>query len=590
MIILVMIPLNRFIAVKIGAATKELMIHKDARIKLMTECFRSIKSIKMSGLETTMSARSMIHRENELKYLSQRKYLDAWCVFLWASLPLLVPYITFVTTVAALNRQLTASEVFTTIALLNMLIFPMNAYPWIINGAVEASVSIRRLSSVLIVPPYSPDDDNSETHLDLGVLASKEIKHMTSPSSEIDDFHEPSRKKSALSTLFGGQSDDQLTSAELLARSGDRNSHSLIDVKDLLISWNEEMIGGVPPSRSSSRESSSSDRLLDRKLVLKDSNFVVGPITLKSILPGQVIGICGSVGSGKTTLFMGLLSECYTSSSSSESVLKASVSYCSQNPRLHAGTVRTNVCFESPYRRERYYLIMKGCCLDEDFCLYEKSLGDEIGSSYGMDEEDIGQGGSRLSGGQRLRVGIARSLYSTSGIVLLDDPFSALDRNTAQRLMSFIVALATREKRVILLVTNEIHMLKTGVSRIIFLSNGRVVGSGSYQELYESHESFRNMIEKTVENIVWSESMEVESSSLLPEDEETGKKGGKGQKSEFGHEEDSEHMGRGEIEGKVYRAYFRAAGFGVVALVLSATLLMQVLYLCSLFPDLNLIS
>jgi ABC-type protease/lipase transport system fused ATPase/permease subunit len=67
-IILVMIPLNRVIAVKIGAATKELMVHKDARVKLITECFRSIKSIKMSGLEDTMAERSMDHRDKELKH------------------------------------------------------------------------------------------------------------------------------------------------------------------------------------------------------------------------------------------------------------------------------------------------------------------------------------------------------------------------------------------------------------------------------------------------------------------------------------------------------------------------------------------
>jgi ATP-binding cassette subfamily C (CFTR/MRP) protein 10 len=54
-------------------------------------------------------------------------------VFLWASLPILVPFFTFLTTIL-LGEELTASEVFTTIALLNMLIFPMNAFPWVING------------------------------------------------------------------------------------------------------------------------------------------------------------------------------------------------------------------------------------------------------------------------------------------------------------------------------------------------------------------------------------------------------------------------------------------------------------------------
>jgi ABC-type multidrug transport system ATPase subunit len=231
-------------------------------------------------------------------------------------------------------------------------------------------------------------------------------------------------------------------------------------------------------------------------------------------------------------------------------------------------------------------MIMRGCCLDEDFSLFEKSLGDEIGSTYGMDEEDIGQGGSRLSGGQRLRVGIARALYSSSAIVFLDDPFSALDRKTSQRLMSFVLSLAQRERRAVLLVTNEVHMLRTGISTVVFLSGGRVVGRGTYDELHRSLESFRSMIEKTVRNVVWSESMELggepedhsgdpallsdEDDALLKSSGDSSPKGG------MARLEDSEHMGRGEIAGRVYRSYFRAAGYGVVVLVLAATLMMQV--------------
>lgn len=280
-IILVMIPLNRVIAVKIGAATKELMVHKDARVKLITECFRSIKSIKMSGLEDTMAERSMDHRDKELKYLSQRKYLDAWCVFLWASLPLMVPYITFVTTVAALNRKLSASEVFTTIALLNMLIFPMNAYPWIINGAVEASVSIRRLSSLLVVPAYSqgggdPSDEQSALRLDLGVVAP--TKSLPSKEDETTLL-----LKSSLSTIFNGKASAQLTSADL------RPSLPVIEVINLIASWNDAAILPTSPSRSPSRDSTSStERLLDQKLVLEDSSFIVGPITLSDVQLGQV--------------------------------------------------------------------------------------------------------------------------------------------------------------------------------------------------------------------------------------------------------------------------------------------------------------
>jgi ATP-binding cassette subfamily C (CFTR/MRP) protein 10 len=126
----VMIPTNNYIAKQIGTATERLMECKDIRVKFISECFRGIKSIKASGWESSVLVKSMAQRQDEMKYLSTRKYFDALCVFLWASMPLLVPFATFVTTVTVVKESLTVSQVFTTIALLNMLIFPMNAFPW----------------------------------------------------------------------------------------------------------------------------------------------------------------------------------------------------------------------------------------------------------------------------------------------------------------------------------------------------------------------------------------------------------------------------------------------------------------------------
>jgi len=67
-----------------------------------------------------------------------RKYLDALCVFFWATTPVLISIITF-TTYSLMGNQLTAATVFTSVALFNMLIGPLNAFPWVLNGLVEVS-------------------------------------------------------------------------------------------------------------------------------------------------------------------------------------------------------------------------------------------------------------------------------------------------------------------------------------------------------------------------------------------------------------------------------------------------------------------
>lgn len=89
-------------------------------------------------------------RSKEMKYLKGRKYLDAICVFFWATTPVIVTALTL-TTYTLSGHPLTAATVFTTIALLNMLIAPLNAFPWVLNGLTEAWVSVKRIQRILDV-------------------------------------------------------------------------------------------------------------------------------------------------------------------------------------------------------------------------------------------------------------------------------------------------------------------------------------------------------------------------------------------------------------------------------------------------------
>lgn len=89
-------------------------------------------------------------RESEVKYLKGWKYLDALCVYFWATTPVLISILTFATYVL-LGNQLDGKTVFTSMALLNMLISPLNAFPWVLNGLMEAWVSIKRIQRLMDV-------------------------------------------------------------------------------------------------------------------------------------------------------------------------------------------------------------------------------------------------------------------------------------------------------------------------------------------------------------------------------------------------------------------------------------------------------
>lgn len=145
---IILIPINRYIALKIGSLSSFLMTAKDKRVSLTTEAMTGAKQIKMQALEDIFVERIQDLRKNEIKYLSKRKYLDAWCVYFWATTPVLMCLLTF-GGMALFGQPLTASVVFTSVALLNLLIGPLNAFPWVLNGLMEAFVSLKRVQELI---------------------------------------------------------------------------------------------------------------------------------------------------------------------------------------------------------------------------------------------------------------------------------------------------------------------------------------------------------------------------------------------------------------------------------------------------------
>lgn len=145
-----LIPINRYVANKIGEVSTNLMSAKDERVSVTSECLNGAKQIKLQSWEDFWINRIVELREKEVKYLAQRKYLDALCVYFWATTPVLMCLLTFGT--QALNGTfLNASKTYTAVALLNMLIGPLNAFPWVLNGLMEAWVSLKRVQGLIDV-------------------------------------------------------------------------------------------------------------------------------------------------------------------------------------------------------------------------------------------------------------------------------------------------------------------------------------------------------------------------------------------------------------------------------------------------------
>ncbi|EPS71658.1 hypothetical protein M569_03101, partial [Genlisea aurea] len=147
-ITILLIPVNKWIANLIANATKLMMEKKDERIRMTAELLTHIHTLKMYAWEPLFARWLMKTRSSEVEYLSTRKYLDAWCVFFWATTPTLFSLFTF-GLYTLMGHQLDAATVFTCLALFNNLIAPLNSFPWVINGLIDATISMRRLSKYL---------------------------------------------------------------------------------------------------------------------------------------------------------------------------------------------------------------------------------------------------------------------------------------------------------------------------------------------------------------------------------------------------------------------------------------------------------
>ncbi|NXN15001.1 MRP7 protein, partial [Indicator maculatus] len=145
---LLLVPINKIIANRIMMNNQEMLKHKDTRVKLMTEFLSGIRVIKFYTWEKHFSTRINACRAKELQKLRAIQYLDAVCVYLWAALPVVVSIAIFITYVL-LGHPLTATKVFTALALVGMLILPLNSFPWVLNGTLEAKVSLDRIQRFL---------------------------------------------------------------------------------------------------------------------------------------------------------------------------------------------------------------------------------------------------------------------------------------------------------------------------------------------------------------------------------------------------------------------------------------------------------
>lgn len=205
---------------------------------------------------------------------------------------------------------------------------------------------------------------------------------------------------------------------------------------------------------------------------LKDISF--------KIKAGDLVGIVGPVGCGKSSLLCALLGEMLLRSGRVSILPKnpeacaQTIAYCDQRPWIINATVEENITFGLPPDEARMQRAVSAACIDEDLALLPAGL-----------QSEIGEKGVNLSGGQRARVALARAVYSDGDIYLLDDVLSSVDPHVGAHLIDRCIlgALAGKTR---LLVTHHLPVLARCDMVVILEANGTVKASGSLEDVVAS--------------------------------------------------------------------------------------------------------
>ncbi|KAK5110657.1 hypothetical protein LTR62_005697 [Meristemomyces frigidus] len=259
-----------------------------------------------------------------------------------------------------------------------------------------------------------------------------------------------------------------------------------------------------------------------------------------SFPPGLTV-IVGEVASGKTALLQALLGELDMHKGQLMRPQEP-VGYCAQTPWLQSMSIRENILFSAPYDEARYRDVLDACALTPD--LAEFKAGD---LSF------IGENGIGLSGGQRARVALARAIYSRNKIMLLDDPLSALDQQTAEAIVKKCFDGPLMEDRTTVLVTHRTDLVLSLAIQVVKMEHGT---AKTLDHDAAQHDDLHRTVSSQSQHNTDEQAAEKQKAAAIPE--------------KF---IEDEHRAHGGVKAKVYWEYIKAGKIRwwiVLVLVLAA--------------------
>ena len=278
----------------------------------------------------------------------------------------------------------------------------------------------------------------------------------------------------------------------------DEAHESSLKVGDLVDMLSQPVDSSFVPTRGRAPEIAVGSPLFvadDLRVVYRTSDGKTKPglngVSL-AIRHGETIGVAGRSGCGKSTWLRVLMRLTHPSGGSAylggvplESVTREAIAdligYVGQNPFLFAGTIAENIAYgnEGPTEEKVRHAAWMAC------------IHDEIVAMPGGYDARVAERGQNLSGGQRQRIALARVFLKNPPVLILDEGTSALDNISERRVQQAINA--ARADRTVILVAHRLTTL-LDTDRIFVIDDGRVVETGTYEELVDRDGVFAELV------------------------------------------------------------------------------------------------
>ncbi|EFN65909.1 Sodium leak channel non-selective protein [Camponotus floridanus] len=537
-------PCQYFISRATGYFRSKSVNITDTRVRLMSEILECIKLIKMYSWEKYFSQKLLAVRKKEERWLHKTAYLQSLSISLTPAVPVISAIITFLAQVAS-GSGLTAAQVFPMITLFRHLLrLALTSLKDTTRYFISALIALRRFKVFPFVSVLSAQIRTSFMFLQVALvniaavkITFRRLKNILLLDEGSCQMSKPIVRSQAVAIANGTFVCDsmKLQTDASTDNKKKKDSSSITDRSTELENLNQ-------PQEAKYIE------------VLGDIHF--------GALKGKLVGICGHVGSGKSSLLLAALGQLRMTKG--HILREGTCAYVSQQAWIINGTFKENVLFGEEFDAKRYYHTITICNLKEDLNMLP-----------GGDDTEIGERGVNLSGGQKQRVALARAYYANRDIYFLDDPLSAVDAYVGSYIFEKLIIEALRNKSV-LFVTHNIQFLKR-CDEIYMMSAGKIVEHGTHEDLMRHDREYASMVKSgtvAAEDNLSSEKFATGTQKNI----DTG--GSESKKTESEHKEDdqdksykgmtltmTEKAETGAVKSHTYHTYIQATGGYLIAVL-----------------------